>query len=153
LSRVDAPSHDDLYQRIRQFYVQQAQLLDGRDIAAWMATFREDAVFVQDSREGRVFAGGSSRERRGRAAIAAAARASIAARTASGVTRRHWVDLVDVHRLRDGTLRTRFNALLIETAPDMCPTLFLSAAGEDVLVPQGDVWLVRWRTIFHDDAT
>ncbi|MBB2910434.1 hypothetical protein FHS43_001697 [Streptosporangium becharense] len=145
-------SIETLHQKVRQFYVLQAQLLDRGDVEAWAATFTEDAVFVQSSHRDRVFAGNSSPERRGRPAIAQAAGRGVAARAATGVTRRYWVDAHTVRRSYDLTLRTRFNALLIETPAGGPCRIFLSVAGEDILIPHGGAWQVSRRTIFHDDA-
>jgi hypothetical protein len=52
----------------------------------------------------------------------------------------------------DGTLRTRYCALLLQTGKGAAPEVYLSTTGRDVLVREGGALRVRHRINSHDNA-
>ena len=95
-----------LYQRVQQFYAVQMRLLDEGRAEEWAATFTEDGEFGQDRRP---------EPRRGRAEIGGRLRKAADALADRGVVRRHWLGMLAVDPQQDGTVRTRYYALVIET--------------------------------------
>jgi len=66
--------------------------------------------------------------------------------------RRCWQNMLTAELLDDGTARAAYSAVLFQTAEGAAPGIFLSTRGVDVLVPDGaGGWLVRTRTVIHDD--
>ncbi|MEV4510287.1 nuclear transport factor 2 family protein [Dactylosporangium sp. NPDC049525] len=133
-----------LYQRVQQFYAVQMRLLDEGRAEEWAATFTEDGEFGQDRRP---------EPRRGRAEIGGRLRTAADALAARGVLRRHWLGMLAVDPQPDGTVLTRYYALVIETPQGGPSALHLSTAVDDVLVPDGDAFLVRRRYVVHDGWT
>lgn len=145
---VDGP----LYDEIQRFYARQVQLLGDGDVDRWALTFHEDSVFEQEAPPDKVFAGAAPPVRRGRAAIAAAARGAVAERRAAGRVRRYHIGMLTVRRAADGSVHTRYDALLVQTPPGGRADVHLSTTGRDELVRHGDGWLVRHRVNSHDNA-
>ena len=58
--------------------------------------------------------------------------------------------MLAVYPRPDGTVHTRYYALVLETPHGGQAGVHLSTACEDVLVHDGDGWLVRKRWITHD---
>src|SRR2546423_14033546 len=138
---ADSPAVGALYSELQQFYARQMQLLDDGEAELWAATFTEDGEFGQDIRpEPRV----------GRVLIGTRMRAAVERLRESGVTRRHWIGMLAVHPQADGTVHTRYYALVLETPRGGQAAVHLSTACDDVLVRDGDRWLVRSRWITHD---
>lgn len=133
-----------LYERVQQFYAVQMRLLDEGRAEEWAATFTEDGEFGQDRRP---------EPRRGRAEIGGRLRKAADALAARGVVRRHWLGMLAVDPRPDGTVTTRYYALVIETPLGGPSALHLSTAVDDVLVPDGDAFLVRRRYVVHDGWT
>lgn len=131
----------ELYQRVLQFYARQSQLLDAGDVTAWAATFTADGVFAADAHPEPV---------NGRGNIERAARAAADDIARRGLRRRHWLGMVDV-TTDDGTIRSRYYALVFLTPIAGQAALHVSTTGEDVLVRSGGGLLVRERRISRDD--
>ncbi|MFF4981063.1 nuclear transport factor 2 family protein [Streptomyces sp. NPDC001046] len=121
-----------LYARVQQFYAAQVVLLDDLRAQEFAATFTPDGVFVPSPHAPVL---------RGRAAIAAGLRAAHERTFGSApVRRRHWYNMLHVEPAPDGTLRTRYYALVAVTRPwHAAPVIGPSTVVEDVLV--------------HDDTT
>jgi hypothetical protein len=146
-----------LYTEVQAFYARQVRLLGEGDLDRWARTFTEDAVFAQEAERDRVFAGNAPPERRGRAAIVAAARGAVAARSQSATVRRYLIGMLTVDPGSpgddgDGSIRTRYCALLLQTGAGAAPEVYLSTTGRDVLVRQGGALRVRHRINSHDNA-
>ncbi|GCB46919.1 nuclear transport factor 2 family protein [Streptomyces sp. NL15-2K] len=142
------PARDDfvtaeLYARIQQFYAWQMGLIDDRKAEEWAATFAEDAVFEEASR---------MEPLRGRAAIAASCRKRADRLEAEQTDFRHWLGMLDVRAQPDGTLRTRSYALAMRTRLGGPLEIFASVVCRDHLVPDGNGWLVRHRSLQHDGS-
>ncbi|MEU4745180.1 nuclear transport factor 2 family protein [Actinosynnema sp. NPDC023658] len=131
----------DVHVRVQRFYAAQMRLLDAGEAERWAGTFTEDGEFGQDN---------GSPPRRGRATIAAGMRAAVDRRVAAGVVTRHWMGMVAVHPLPDGSVRTGCYALVVRAERGGPPAVGLSTTCADVLVPDGDSWLVRSRWVSHD---
>lgn len=142
----------DAYHLVHRFYVTQLRLLDAGAVDQWAATFTSDATFAQHGLPGRTYSGNAPATRRGREAIAAAASAAVTRRAGEAVIRRYWLGMLSVAHADDGTVRTRFRALNVETPAGGTPALHNSTTGEDVLVPFGDGFLVRERIVRHDNV-
>ncbi|MCX5527382.1 nuclear transport factor 2 family protein [Streptomyces bobili] len=127
------------YASVQRFYAGQMRLLDEGEGDAWADTFTEDGTFDQSSFAEPV---------RGRAAIAAAVRGRPAA--PAGTVRRHWLGLPAAWRFPDGSVRTAYDALVVSTAAGAAPVIRLSTSCQDVLVADGDGWLVSHRYVGHD---
>ncbi|EDY42535.1 SRPBCC family protein [Streptomyces sp. SPB074] len=127
------------YASIQQFYARQTRLLDEGDGAGWAGTFTDDGVFDQSAFTEPV---------RGRASIASAVRKRPA--PPPGTVRRHWLGLPAAWRFPDGSVRTGYDALVVSTPAGAAPVLRLSTTCGDVLVADGDSWLVRHRYVGHD---
>ncbi|MFG2041505.1 nuclear transport factor 2 family protein [Dactylosporangium sp. NPDC048998] len=132
------------YARVQQFYAAQMRLLDDGKAEEWAATFTEDGEFGQDRRPA---------PRRGRLDIGAGLRRAADALAERGAVRRHWLGMLTVDERPDGTLHTRYYALVIETPRGGVAALHLSTAVDDVLVRHGDSYLVRSRYVVHDGHT
>lgn len=141
-----------LYGDIERFYARQVQLLGEGDLDRWAATFTEDAVFAQEAQAGRVWTGNAPSERRGRAAIVAAARGAVAARREAAAVRRYLIGMLRVEPAAGGSLRTTYRAVLLQTPKGGVPEVYLSTTGRDVLVRQDGAWRVRHRVNSHDNA-
>jgi hypothetical protein len=119
-----APSIDEQFVSIQRFLHHQMQLLDDGRAEDWAATFTPDGTFAQDTRpEGRT----------GRTLLAQR-------------MRQHADELAD-----DDAVRARYYALVIDTPREGQASLHLSTVCEDVLVRDGDGWLVAYRFIHHDN--
>ncbi|MCX4766674.1 nuclear transport factor 2 family protein [Streptomyces sp. NBC_01275] len=127
------------YASLQQFYARQMRLLDEGEGQAWADTFTEDGVFDQSTFTEPV---------RGRAAIAAAVRDRPG--PPPGTVRRHWLGLPAAWRFPDGSVRSGYDALVVTTAAGGAPGIRLSTSCQDVLVADGDGWLVRHRYVGHD---
>ncbi|HEX2299555.1 MAG TPA: nuclear transport factor 2 family protein [Pseudonocardiaceae bacterium] len=99
----------DIYPRIQQFYAGQVRHLDTFRAEEFAATFTEDGVF--DHRPG-------SEPLAGREAITAAVLEYQRTRHAADpVQRRHWFNMLQVFPQDDGTFRTEYYALVLQTRP------------------------------------
>ncbi len=139
LSTTDS---DSLRARIDHFYARQMHALDDNRPAEWAATFTDDGVFAVK---------GQPEPTRGRAALTAAAAAVRDQLAADGVMHRHWLGMLSVDPRSDGTVLARFYALVIATPRDGAPCLHRSTCCADVLVGDGEGWLVRERQVERDD--
>lgn len=146
-----------LYAEVERFYAWQAQLLGEGRLDRWALTFTEDAVFEQQAQAGRVWTGNAPSQRRGRAAIVAAARGAVAARREAAAVRRYLIGMLTLSPVTGAgtgihTVRTRYRAVLLQTPEGGAPEVYLSTTGRDVLVRQDGDWRVRHRINSHDNA-
>jgi SnoaL-like domain len=133
---------DSLYLGIQHFYSRQMHALDAGEADAWAATFTEDGEFAANAH---------AEPTRGRAALAAAARANCAELARQNVVRRHWLGMLTVRPLADEKVHARCYALVIATPKAGKPELAFSTLCEDTLVREGETWLVQQRTVTRDD--
>lgn len=137
---VSTASTADLDASVRQFYARHMQLLDDGKVEEWAACFTEDGIFATDAHP---------RPARGRDQIIAGARQVVAQLAEEGIVRRHWLGMSAIGREGE-TLRVRSYALVIQSSPGSGPSLRASTTCEDVLVPDGDSWLIRHRLVERD---
>lgn len=130
------------YAEVAQFYARQMDRLDSGDAEAWAATFTEDAVFHLPSRP---------RPMRGRADLAAGARAAAAAVAAAGERRRHFTGMFVVDERPDGTLGVRASTVVYVTRIGGDCRVHQVCVCEDVLVRHTGALLVRSRRISFDE--
>ncbi len=133
----------ELYARIQQFYHRQMGLLDDGRAEEWADTFTEDALFLEPLR---------LEPLRGREAIRTSARARADRLAAEQLDFRHWLNMLDVRHLDDGSVFTRVYALPMRTPRGGGLDIFASVVCRDQLVAVGDGWQVRRREIHHDGA-
>lgn len=133
-----------LHAEIERFYAAQMQLLDRGAVREWADTFTEDGVFA---------ASGLPAPVRGRDTIATSAARAYDERTARGVVHRHWLGMLVVDPSSDDVVNARSYALVIEVPAGGAPALHRSTVCTDVLVRDGDRWLVRERSVTRDDLT
>jgi 3-phenylpropionate/cinnamic acid dioxygenase small subunit len=138
---IDTDTTIQLNASVQAFYASQMQLLDSGEVEAWAATFTEDGVFA---------AGGLPEPARGRSTIETGARGVADQFDRAGITRRHWLGMVDARPQDDGTVRARSYALVYEIGGDGDPILRRSTTCDDVLVPDAGSWLVRHRRVVRD---
>jgi hypothetical protein len=131
-----------LHTEIQRFYARQMQAMDSGEVETWAATFTPDGVFASNA---------FPQPTCGRAALAAAARHAATEAAAAGLVRRHWLGMLTVEPREDGSVFARSYALVIITPHGGAPELSRSTVCEDVLVPDGDSWLVRERSVNRDD--
>lgn len=132
----------DLYPELDHFYAAHLQHLDDGNADAWAAAFTPDAEFGQNTRP---------EPRRGREVIAGRMRLAVAGLTERNLVRRHLISNLTVVPGTDGTLRTRYYVLVVDTPRGGESELHLSTVCEDVLVPaESGGWLVSSRYIRHD---
>ncbi|MFF5707130.1 nuclear transport factor 2 family protein [Streptomyces sp. NPDC012794] len=134
----------ELYAEVQQFYAWQMNLVEGpgADADAWAQTFTEDAVFES---------AGEPEPQRGRDALRATVRAGVEHIAAQGLDFRHWFGMVGVEQRPDHTLRTRYYALAMATAPGGPLAIRGSLLCHDELVRADDGrLLVRRRSLEAD---
>ncbi|MCL7424496.1 nuclear transport factor 2 family protein [Streptomyces sp. YS415] len=140
----DQAPDGSLFQQIQQFYARQMRLLDHGAVEEWADTFTEDGVFDQN------VAGPLT----GRATIAVAAQKRVDQIVAEGITRRHWLGMLEVDpRDEQGVVRTRYYAFSMATERGGRPQITASTYAEDSLVRHEGGWLVRYRRVTHDGTT
>ncbi len=130
-----------LFQEIQQFYARHMRLLDQGAVEEWAGMFTEDGTFAYDTGEPIT----------GRAHIAAAAQKRVDQLAAEGVTRRHWLGMLEVDPEDErGVVRTRYYAVSLATERGGRPQLTASTYAEDALVRHEDTWRVLHRRVTHD---
>ncbi|MFC9745666.1 nuclear transport factor 2 family protein [Streptomyces niveus] len=126
---------------IQQFYARHMQLLDGGSARAWARTFTPDGTFAAPSMTEPV---------RGRADIAAGARAAVRDRAAARETHRHWVNMTLTREVADGVEAVSYVQILA-TSHGAAPQVRLSCVMRDRLVRRDGRLLVAERRISRDD--
>jgi hypothetical protein len=132
----------DLHTQVTGFYSRQMRLLDDGDADAWAATFTADGTFT---------ASGHPAPTTGRASLAAAVRASRAELAAAGTVHRHWLGMLSVGQGSDGTVLARSYALVIATQRGGAAVIHRSTTCDDVLLRDGDGFMVQSRSVTRDD--
>jgi len=141
-SNVNERSIDVLYHQIQQFYAKQMQLLDAGRVAEWAASFTEDGTFAANAHP---------EPARGRTAIREAAQNTVKDLAAKGLVRRHWLGMLALYPDADGSVLARSYAQVLETPYGGPATLRMSTVCQDVLLHDGEQWLVRDRQVWRDD--
>jgi 3-phenylpropionate/cinnamic acid dioxygenase small subunit len=130
----------DLQAEIQRFYHWHMQLLDDGRIEEWAAAFTPDGVFDAE---------GHPEPVKGREEIVSGARQVTAKLADAGIVRRHWLGMSVISPERD-TVRVRSYALVFQSSAGAGSALHASTTCEDVLVPNGDSWLIRERVVRLD---
>lgn len=135
-------SEGSIRQQVEHFYARQMKYLDRGQTAEWARTFTPDGVFAAD---------GHPEPQQGRAVIEAKAAAMKEQLAEQGIQRRHWLGMVDVTENTDSELSAHCYALVIGTPRGGQPVIQFSCTCEDVLVRDGDSFLVKHRQVRRDD--
>lgn len=130
-----------LYAEVQQFYADQMQRLDNRDIPGYAATFTEDAEF--EHTPGRPPA-------RTRAGIVNDLTEFHQRFESDPMQRRHWFGMTNLQRQEDGTLLATSYCLVVKIRPGRAPEANPSCVVHDVLVRVEGVLLTRSRRVTHD---
>jgi Small subunit of phenylpropionate dioxygenase len=125
---------------VEQFYAHHMQLLDDGRIKEWASLFTEDGTFT---------VGSHPEPARGREQIVAGATRTVEQLRAQGIARRHWLGMADIAAEGEG-LRVRSYALVFQITASEGAALRSSTTCEDVLVPDGESWLIRSRLVVTD---
>ena len=131
----------ELHARVRQFYAHQMALSEGGMVDRWAATFTENAVF-EDSF--------TPEPLHGRAAIRDSVAEGIERIVLQGLDFRHWFGEFQLEAVADGGVLARYRALAMATPSGGRVAVQGHAVCQDHLVPQGDGWLVRRRSLQFD---
>ncbi len=143
---IDLP-FGELHARVEGFYARHMQLLDSGRAEEWAAQFTEDAVFDVPTLPEPV---------RGREGLIASVREGRRRLAESGQRHRHWQGVIDVQRQDDGTLQVRAYTQVLASTVGEGPEggrswLHRVCVCEDVLVVEGEAFLVRSRKVTRDD--
>lgn len=131
-----------MHAQVSDFYSRQMRLLDDGEADAWAATFAENGTFI---------ASGHQAPTTGRADLAAAVRAGQAELAAAGIVHRHWLGMITVDQGGDGTVLARCYALVIATQRGGDSVIHRSTTCDDVLLRDGDGFVVESRSVTRDD--
>ena len=134
-------SRTELYAEVQQFYADQMQRLDRRDIDGYAATFTDDAEFTHTP---------------GRPP--AVTRSGIVADLvefhqrfeSDPMQRRHWFNMIDLRPQPDGSLLSTAYCLVVKIRPGSPPELNPSCVVDDVLVRVDGELRTRVRRVSHD---
>lgn len=141
-TRVEGHDFGALYAEVQQFYSKHMHLLDTGAAKDWADSFTEDGVFSPPSAPEPIV---------GRAALAAGAAEAKAVLLAKGEQHRHLLLNMDIDPQADGTLRVRSYAPVVATPIGGEPRLFVMCVMNDVLVREGERYLVKHRIVTRDD--
>ncbi|MFB4308140.1 nuclear transport factor 2 family protein [Actinomadura sp. GTD37] len=130
----------ELRAAIDDFYAWHMQLLDAGRVEEWADAFTPDGVFD---------AQGHPEPVRGRDEIRSASQAVAGRLAEAGIVRRHWLGMSRIVP-EDGNVRVRSYALVFQSSKENGTVLHASTTCEDVLVPDGDSWLIRERVVRVD---
>ncbi|MFI8997849.1 nuclear transport factor 2 family protein [Streptomyces sp. NPDC053542] len=135
LTAVDA----QLQASVQQFYARHMQLLDDGRIEEWASYFTPDGTFAVD---------GIPVPARGREEIVAGASRTVAQLAEQGIMRRHWLGMSAISPA-NGSVRVRSYALVVQITKEGA-AVRSSTTCEDVLVADGDAWLIQERLVKQD---
>jgi actinorhodin biosynthesis protein ActVIA len=139
--QTQAPTHQELYFEVLQYYARQMRMLDDRDLAGYAKTFTDDAEFDH---------GAGGEPMRTRAGILRGLEEFHEQFETDPQQRRHHFSMVDVQPQDDGSLRTSCYALVLLVRPGQAPEIRSSCVVSDVLVREGDQLLNRSRHVTID---
>ena len=131
-----------LFLEVQHFYGRQMRHLDEGRVDAWAETFTEDGVFQANAHP---------KPQSGRAAIRAGATAAHQTLAEQGITRRHWLGMLEVATAADGTIVAQTYAMVLNTPQGGKAELTLSCACRDSLVRVDGTLQVRHRWVTRDD--
>ncbi|MEU6449812.1 nuclear transport factor 2 family protein [Streptomyces sp. NPDC048232] len=130
-----------MYEEVARFYAYQMRRLDEGDAEGWAATFTGDAVCRISTRP---------EPMRGRAALAAGARAAAEAIAAAGERRSHMTGMFEIEERADGSVLVHANTVVHATDASGRPRVHQVCTCADTLVrspESGRALLVKDRRI------
>ncbi|MGY1942605.1 nuclear transport factor 2 family protein [Nocardia asiatica] len=134
-------SRTELYAEVQQFYAEQMQRLDNRDIPGYAATFAEDAEFEHTP---------GIPPARTRAGIIADLVEFHKRFETDPMQRRHWFNMINLQPQDDGTIVSTAYCLVVKIRPGSKPEIAPSCVVHDVLIRSDGALLTRSRRVAHD---
>ncbi|MFX0580893.1 nuclear transport factor 2 family protein [Nocardia nepalensis] len=134
-------SRTELYAEVQQFYADQMQRLDNRDIPGYAETFTENAEF--EHTPGRPPA-------RTRAGIISDLVEFHKRFEADPMQRRHWFNMINLQPQDDGTIVSTAYCLVVKIRPNSKPEIAPSCVVHDVLVRVDGNLRTLSRRVAHD---
>ncbi|WP_067462475.1 nuclear transport factor 2 family protein [Nocardia amamiensis] len=134
-------SRTELYAEVQQFYAEQMQRLDNRDIPGYAETFTEDAEFEHSP---------GIAPARTRAGIIADLVEFHKRFETDPMQRRHWFNMINLQPQDDGTIVSTAYCLVVKIRPNSKPEIAPSCVVHDVLVRVDGALLTRSRRVVHD---
>ncbi|TQM32785.1 nuclear transport factor 2 family protein [Nocardia bhagyanarayanae] len=134
-------SRTELYAEVQQFYAEQMQRLDNRDIPGYADTFTEDAEFEHSP---------GIPPARTRAGIIADLVEFHKRFDTDPMQRRHWFNMINLQPQDDGTIVSTTYCLVVKIRPNSKPEIAPSCVVHDVLVRVDGALLTRSRRVVHD---
>ncbi|WP_330228967.1 nuclear transport factor 2 family protein [Nocardia sp. NBC_00508] len=134
-------SRTELYAEVQQFYAEQMQRLDNRDIPGYAETFTEDAEFEHTP---------GIPPARTRAGIIADLIEFHKRFETDPMQRRHWFNMINLRPQEDGTIVSTAYCLVVKIRPNSKPEIAPSCVVHDVLVRVDGALLTRSRRVVHD---
>ncbi|MBF6297111.1 MULTISPECIES: nuclear transport factor 2 family protein [Nocardia] len=134
-------SRTELYAEVQQFYAEQMQRLDNRDIPGYAETFTEDAEFEHSP---------GIPPARTRAGIIADLVEFHKRFETDPMQRRHWFNMINLQPQDDGTIVSTAYCLVVKIRPNSKPEIAPSCVVHDVLVRVDGALLTRSRRVVHD---
>ncbi|MCP2279396.1 actinorhodin biosynthesis protein ActVIA [Nocardia amikacinitolerans] len=134
-------SRTELYAEVQQFYAEQMQRLDNRDIPGYADTFTEDAEFEHSP---------GIPPARTRAGIIADLVEFHKRFETDPMQRRHWFNMINLQPQDDGTIVSTTYCLVVKIRPNSKPEIAPSCVVHDVLVRVDGALLTRSRRVVHD---
>ncbi|WP_063002511.1 MULTISPECIES: nuclear transport factor 2 family protein [Nocardia] len=134
-------SRAELYAEVQQFYADQMQRLDNRDITGYAETFTEDAEF--EHTPGRPPA-------RTRAGIVSDLVEFHKRFDSDPMQRRHWFNMINLSPRDDGSIGATMYCLVVKIRPGAAPEIAPSCVVHDVLVRIDGELRTHSRRVTHD---
>ena len=134
-------SRTELYAEVQQFYADQMQRLDNRDISGYAETFTEDAEFQHTPDRPPALT---------RAGIVSDLVEFHQRFEADPMQRRHWFNMINLQPQDDGSIVSTAYCLVVKVRPNSKPEIAPSCVVHDVLVRVEGNLLTRSRRVAHD---
>ncbi|GDY32005.1 nuclear transport factor 2 family protein [Gandjariella thermophila] len=131
-----------VWAELGQFYAEQMAILDDGDAEGWVDTFTEEGVFVPPN---------GAPEVKGRAALLAGTRSTVARLKEAGTVRRHVLTNMNLVELADSSARTTSYVLIVDSVAGET-RITMSTVMRDELVSDGRRWYVARRVVRRDDV-
>ena len=128
---------------IEQFYAEQMEILDDGRAERWVDTFTDDGIFVPP---------GGAPEVKGRAALLAGTRQTVARLAEAGTARRHVLTNLNLVSVTRGKAETSAYVLVVDSTEGES-RITTATVMRDELTFAGERWYVARRVVRRDDMS